>query len=98
MTHTNTKRFDRKLKTFLIGSVFAQYQHQGANFSEKMDKQQQAAQGNRTNQCNPNHQPTGAGRSSGYQGAGTRSDLNNRSNQMNPNSTKYGGGSGSGKK
>ncbi|XP_017484425.1 PREDICTED: uncharacterized protein LOC108381785 [Rhagoletis zephyria] len=44
---------------------------------------------NRSNQQNPNHQPTGPGRSAGYQGAGTRSDLNNHANQSNPNSSAY---------
>ncbi|CAL8123987.1 unnamed protein product [Orchesella dallaii] len=68
--------------------------------SRTMDQRQQASQqGNRTNQCNPNHQPTGQGRSSSYQGSGTRSDLSNHSNQMNPNNTRYQGqGGGSGKK
>lgn len=54
-----------------------------------MDK---GGSGNRTNQCNPTHTPTGPGRNSGYGGAGTRSDLNNHSNQMNPNNSNYGGG------
>ncbi|KAK1130229.1 hypothetical protein K0M31_018368 [Melipona bicolor] len=40
---------------------------------------------NRTNQCNPNHAPTGPGHKAGYHGTGTKADLNNHSNQMNPN-------------
>lgn len=48
--------------------------------------------GNRTNQCNPNHQPSGPGRTAGYGGEGTKSDLNNHTNQENPNNTNYGGG------
>lgn len=51
-----------------------------------MDK---ASQGNRTNQCNPTHKPTGPGHAAGYQGAGTKPDLTNRSNQMNPNNPRY---------
>eukprot|EP01132_Coremiostelium_polycephalum_P003929 gene3929-4905_t len=43
---------------------------------------------NRSNQCNPNHKPSGPGRSSGYSGSGTKADLNNHSNQMNPNYNK----------
>lgn len=57
-----------------------------------MDKNYQASQDNRTNQCNPTHQPTGPGRSAAYGGAGTRADLNNHANQMNPNNPSYGGG------
>lgn len=44
---------------------------------------------NRTNQCNPNHQPTGPGHQAGYQGAGTKPDLNNHANQLNPNNGLY---------
>ncbi|KAK7791146.1 hypothetical protein R5R35_008578 [Gryllus longicercus] len=51
-----------------------------------MDK---AAQGNRTNQCNPNHSRTGPGHNAGYHGTSTRADLNNHSNQMNPNNPRY---------
>ncbi|KOX70170.1 hypothetical protein WN51_04910 [Melipona quadrifasciata] len=40
---------------------------------------------NRTNQCNPNHAPTGPGHKTGYHGTGTKTDLNNHSNQINPN-------------
>lgn len=54
-----------------------------------MDK---AGQGNRTNQCNPNHGPTGPGRNSGYGGSGTKADLGNHANQGNPNNPNYGGG------
>ena len=47
-----------------------------------MDKNYQASQDNRTNQCNPTHQPTGPGRSAGDGGAGTRADLNNHANHL----------------
>lgn len=53
-----------------------------------MDK---ASQGNRTNQCNPSHTPTGPGHNAGYGGTGTKADLDNHSNQMNPNNSNYGG-------
>lgn len=52
--------------------------------------------GNRTNQCNPTHTPSGPGHSAGYTGTGTRSDLNNHSNQGNPTHGQYGGGQQSG--
>lgn len=52
-----------------------------------MDK---PSQDNRANQINPNHEPTGQGKSHGYTGTGTTSDLNNHSNQMNPNNPAYG--------
>jgi hypothetical protein len=44
----------------------------------------QAANDNRSNQCNTNHE-TYQGHSSAYSGTGTTADLNNHSNQMNPN-------------
>jgi hypothetical protein len=44
-----------------------------------------AAQDNRANQMNPTY----AGHSSGYHGAGTRADLNNHSNQLNPTNPRY---------
>lgn len=47
---------------------------------------------NRTNQCNPTHQPTGPGHQAGYAGSGTKSDLGNHGNQLNPNHGQYGGG------
>lgn len=43
---------------------------------------------NRTNQCNPTHKPTGPGHDAGYQGAGTKDDLDNHANQKNPNNEK----------
>jgi len=55
-----------------------------------------SSDGNRTNQCNPTHAPTGPGHQSGYQGSGTKADLGNRSNQMNPNNTNFGGGKAGG--
>lgn len=45
--------------------------------------------GNRTNQCNPTHQPTGPGHQAGYHGTGTTPDLNNHGNQMNSNNSAY---------
>lgn len=53
--------------------------------------------GNRTNQCNPNHSSSGPGHNAGYQGSGGHSDLNNHANQCNPNNSAYSssrGGSG----
>lgn len=47
---------------------------------------------NRTNQCNPNHGPTGPGHQAAYGGAGTKADLDNHGNQLNPNHGQYGGG------
>lgn len=47
------------------------------------------AQANRTNQCNPNHTPSGPGHTAGYHGAGTKADLNNHSTQLNPNNPAY---------
>lgn len=38
---------------------------------------------NRTNQCNPNHEPTGPGHKAAYEGAGTKDDLDNHSKQKN---------------
>ncbi|GLH07860.1 Uncharacterized protein GBIM_13264 [Gryllus bimaculatus] len=54
--------------------------------ADHMDK---ATQDNRTNQCNPNHSPTGPGHKSGYQGTGTKADLDNHSKQLNPNNPQY---------
>lgn len=45
--------------------------------------------GNKTNQCNPSHTPSGPGRSANYQGSGTKPDLNNHANQMNSNNPSY---------
>lgn len=47
---------------------------------------------NRANQCNPNHGSTGPGHPAGYQGTGTKSDLDNHGNQKNTNNPQYGGG------
>lgn len=47
--------------------------------------------GNRTNQCNASHKPSGPGHQAAYGGTGTRSDLNNHSNQGNPNNSNYQG-------
>ena len=44
---------------------------------------------NRMNQLNPNHRATGPGRPAGYQGTGTKLDLDNHANQLNPNSEVY---------
>uniref|UniRef100_T1L0S7 Uncharacterized protein n=1 Tax=Tetranychus urticae TaxID=32264 RepID=T1L0S7_TETUR len=44
---------------------------------------------NRTNQCNPTHMPSGKGHNAGYQGTGTKSDLDNHGNQMNPQNAAY---------
>ncbi|CAD6238351.1 GSCOCG00008440001-RA-CDS [Cotesia congregata] len=49
-----------------------------------------AGNANRTNQCNPNHAPTGPGHQAGYHGSGTTSDRNNHSRQCNPQDIKYG--------
>ena len=49
----------------------------------------QNAERNRTNQCNPDHKPTGPGHKSGYQGTATKADLDNHSNQRNPNNPNY---------
>ena len=49
----------------------------------------QSAKDNRTNQCNPNHEESGPGHTAGYQGTGTKADLNNHSNQLNPNNEEY---------
>ena len=54
-----------------------------------MDK---AGQGNRGNQCNPTHTPSGPGHQGAYQGQGGRADLNNHGNQLNPNHSQFGGG------
>lgn len=51
-----------------------------------MDSKDQA---NRTNQCNPTHTPTGPGHHAGYQGTGTKADLDNHGKQMNPNNPAY---------
>ncbi|KYN01940.1 hypothetical protein ALC62_07243 [Cyphomyrmex costatus] len=48
------------------------------------------ARDNRTNQCNPNHKPTGPGHKAGYQGSGTKADLDNHSQQLDPKNPKYG--------
>lgn len=46
---------------------------------------------NRTNQCNPQHTPSGPGHQSGYTGSGTVADLKNHSIQMSAdNSVGYG--------
>jgi len=55
-------------------------------------------QGNRTNQCNPTHTPTGKGHQAAYGGTGTQADLNNHANQGNPNNARYQGGGAAGKK
>lgn len=47
------------------------------------------AQANRTNQCNPNHSPTGPGHKAGYTGDGSKADLDNHSKQLNPNNPSY---------
>lgn len=52
--------------------------------SDKQDK--------RDVQCNPTHKPTGPGHNAGYEGKGTKDDLNNHSNQKNPNNPIYGAG------
>lgn len=52
-----------------------------------MDK---AGQGNRTNQCNPTHTPTGPGHQAGYKGQEGKADLDNHGQQMNSNNPKYG--------
>lgn len=49
---------------------------------------------NRTNQCNPNHEPTGRGHVAMFQGKGDRADLNNHGNQLNPNNAEFAGGRG----
>lgn len=48
--------------------------------------------GNRTNQCNPNHEKTGPGRDHGYKGTGDKADLDNHGNQKNPTHTATKGG------
>ncbi|KOC65028.1 hypothetical protein WH47_04618 [Habropoda laboriosa] len=47
-----------------------------------MDK---ASKDNRANQCNPNHDKTGPGHKAGYQGAGTKADLDNHALQIQRN-------------
>uniref|UniRef100_T1L0T6 Uncharacterized protein n=1 Tax=Tetranychus urticae TaxID=32264 RepID=T1L0T6_TETUR len=54
--------------------------------------------GNRTNQCNPSHTPSGPGHNAGYAGTGTKSDLGNHANQGNPNNQAYHSSRGGGKK
>lgn len=49
-------------------------------------------QANRTNQCNPNHAPTGPGHQAGYQGGTGKATMDNKSNQQNPNNSSYKGG------
>jgi len=49
--------------------------------------------GNRANQCNPTHTPSGPGRQSGYHGSGSKADLNNHANQLNPNHGQFKAGS-----
>lgn len=46
---------------------------------------------NRTNQCNPSHTKSGPGHQAGYQGTGTKPDLDNHGNQLNPNNQNYQG-------
>lgn len=60
----------------LLTVAFFHIQYSGPN---------KAALDNRANQLNPNHVPSGPGRSAGYHGAGNRADLNNHANQLNPN-------------
>jgi len=48
-----------------------------------------SAQQNRTNQCNPNHQPTGPGRTAGYKGDLSKANLDNHADQLNKNNQKY---------
>ncbi|KAL5234907.1 hypothetical protein ACI65C_002317 [Semiaphis heraclei] len=57
--------------------------------SQNMDRQSSNSQANRTNQCNPNHQATGQGRPSAYQGSQDRANVNNHGNQLNPNNDRY---------
>lgn len=47
-----------------------------------MDK---AAADNKSNQQNPNHPPTGAGRDAGWHGNTEKASMDNKSNQQNPN-------------
>uniref|UniRef100_T1L0S9 Uncharacterized protein n=1 Tax=Tetranychus urticae TaxID=32264 RepID=T1L0S9_TETUR len=54
--------------------------------------------GNRTNQCNPSHIPSGLGHNTGYAGTGTKSDLGNHANQGNPNNQAYHSSRGGNKK
>ncbi|XP_022175694.1 GATA zinc finger domain-containing protein 14-like [Myzus persicae] len=44
---------------------------------------------NRTNQCNPNHLPTGQGHPAAYPGSQDKANLNNHANQKNPNNQNY---------
>jgi len=43
---------------------------------------------NKWNQCNQNH-PTYGGHQTGYQGKGTKADLDHHSRQLNPNNSLY---------
>ncbi len=43
---------------------------------------EKAAKDNRANQCNPNH-PEFRGHEQGYQGKGTKADLDNHARQLN---------------
>lgn len=47
-------------------------------------QQKEAAERNYTNQCNPNNQKTGPGRSGSYQGDRSQTNLDNHANQKNP--------------
>lgn len=53
-----------------------------------MDRQNQA-QDNRSNQCNPNHAPTGPGRQGAYQGSQEKANRDNHGNQLNPNNERF---------
>ena len=47
-----------------------------------------AANDNKSNQCNPNNAEY-RGHQSGYTGTGDTADLNNHANQLNPNNSRY---------
>ncbi len=49
---------------------------------------EKAVRDNTANQCNPNH-PTYGGHQPGYQGKGTKADLDHHAKQLNPNNSLY---------
>lgn len=49
---------------------------------------EKAAKDNRANQCNPNH-PEYGGHKPGYQGKGTKADLDHHAKQLNPQNSLF---------
>lgn len=88
--HLPSTKFSDDRKHFYFDTNLSKYSF---FYSSRMSGRQTSG-GNRTNQCNPTHTPSGPGHSAPYGGTGTKSDLNNHSNQGNPNNSQYGGGGG----